>query len=141
MSDKSKKFRRLYIPLPFWCTRSTGAALPIVALQFHTVQCIVTWNRLDTLVVNGAGLAGGSIDTTSILAQDPSYIWPVTGSTVKNLRGGSDWIKDQTNMKFEPFRTVVRPGEQEHYSRGGGQGSTMSHKPLRNLQKYVHLFT
>ena len=26
-------------------------------------------------------------------------------------------------MKFEPFRTVVRPGEQEHYSRGGGQAS------------------
>ena len=78
--------------------------------------------RLDTLVVNGAGLEGGSIDTTSILARDPSYIWPATGSTVKNLRGGTDWMLSDTNMKFEPFRTVVRPGEREH-SRSGGDAS------------------
>jgi hypothetical protein len=29
------------IPLPFWFTRNPGLALPLVALQYHDVECVV----------------------------------------------------------------------------------------------------
>jgi len=37
----SRQPRRLYVPLPFWFTASSGSALPIVSLQFHTVAVSV----------------------------------------------------------------------------------------------------
>jgi hypothetical protein len=34
----------LYIPLPFFFTRNPGAALPLIALQYHEVKINVLWN-------------------------------------------------------------------------------------------------
>ena len=48
----SMSFRRLHVPLPFFCTRSTGSSLPIVSLQFHTVQVRIDWNSLESCIVN-----------------------------------------------------------------------------------------
>lgn len=38
------------IPLPFWFTRNPGLALPLVALQYHEVDCVVQLNRFDDIV-------------------------------------------------------------------------------------------
>ena len=34
----------LYIPLTFWYTRNPGAALPLIALQYHEVRINLLWN-------------------------------------------------------------------------------------------------
>lgn len=42
----SQEDRRLYVPLPFWFTRTSGNALPLVSLQFHGVQIHVAFEEL-----------------------------------------------------------------------------------------------
>ena len=34
----------LYVPLTFWYTRNPGAALPLIALQYHEVRINMLWN-------------------------------------------------------------------------------------------------
>jgi len=34
----------LYVPLTFWYTRNPGAALPLIALQYHEVRINLLWN-------------------------------------------------------------------------------------------------
>ena len=45
-ADDGRKVRAnaLYIPLPFFFTRNPGAALPLIALQYHEVKINVLWN-------------------------------------------------------------------------------------------------
>jgi len=44
-ADGRKKLPNvLYIPLPFFFTRNPGAALPLIALQYHEVKINVLWN-------------------------------------------------------------------------------------------------
>lgn len=42
----SRSDRRLYVPLPWWFTMTTGNALPLVTLQFHAVQISVCFEEL-----------------------------------------------------------------------------------------------
>lgn len=46
----SQRARRLYVPLPFYFTRHSGNALPLVSLQFHSVQVHVTFEQLTRLI-------------------------------------------------------------------------------------------
>jgi hypothetical protein len=42
----SAEDRRLYVPLPFWFTKTSGNALPLVSLQFHGVQVHIAFEEL-----------------------------------------------------------------------------------------------
>jgi hypothetical protein len=46
----STQTRRLYVPLPFYFTRHSGNALPLVSLQYHSVQVHVTFSPLANLI-------------------------------------------------------------------------------------------
>lgn len=48
--EDSRFSRRLYVPLPFYFTEHTGNALPLVSLQFHTLQVNVFFESLDKLI-------------------------------------------------------------------------------------------
>ena len=48
--EDSRKLRTLYVPIPFWFTKSSGLALPMVALQFHGVQVSCKWAPLNKLI-------------------------------------------------------------------------------------------
>lgn len=53
----SQEDRRLYVPLPFWFTKTSGNALPLVSLQFHGVQIHVMFaNLLDCVQVSDNGI-------------------------------------------------------------------------------------
>ena len=56
---RSKFFRRLHVPLPFWFSKTTGSALPLVSLQFHSVSVKIDWNDIASCVVNGSGIGSG----------------------------------------------------------------------------------
>jgi hypothetical protein len=75
---RQNKLNVLYIPLPFFFTRNPGAALPLIALQYHEVKINVLW--ADTQYIAGnfttANVTGlvnslpnptGSTNTTSVL--------------------------------------------------------------------------
>jgi hypothetical protein len=42
----------VYIPLPFFFTRNPGAALPLIALQYHEVKINVLWNDVQFIAGN-----------------------------------------------------------------------------------------
>jgi len=48
--NDSRHTRRLYVPLPFWFTQSSGNALPVVSLQFHGIQLHVCFADLQSCV-------------------------------------------------------------------------------------------
>ena len=62
---RSKFFRRLYVPLPFFFTKTSGNALPLVSLQFHDVKVQVTWAGVNTAICNSSGIGGSSSVTLS----------------------------------------------------------------------------
>lgn len=43
--------RLLYVPLPFWFTQHSGQALALASLQFHGVQLMVEFERLERCIV------------------------------------------------------------------------------------------
>jgi len=46
----SKRDRRLYVPLYWWFTQTSGNALPMVSLQFHGIQVFVCFETLQRSV-------------------------------------------------------------------------------------------
>jgi hypothetical protein len=49
---RQQKMNVLYIPLPFFFTRNPGAALPLIALQYHEVKINVLWNEPQFIAGN-----------------------------------------------------------------------------------------
>jgi len=43
--------QRLYVPLPFYFTQTSGNALPLCSLQYHGVQIQIEWEQLKKAVV------------------------------------------------------------------------------------------
>lgn len=97
LKKRSKFYRRLHVPLPFFCTKTTGSALPIVSLQFHTVAVSIDWNDLSTCIVNNSGISAQNIE---VAHPDGS------GATV-------------------PLRTVVRTGERDRMQTGANKVMTV----------------
>jgi len=54
----------LYVPLPLFFTRSPGAALPLIALQYHEVKINVQWN--SDAFVSGNYLNAAKYDSASV---------------------------------------------------------------------------
>jgi hypothetical protein len=48
--EDSQSARTLYVPLPFYFARHSGNSLPLVSLQFHTVNVHLTFERLEKLI-------------------------------------------------------------------------------------------
>ena len=51
-TGRAQKVNVLYIPLPFFFTRNPGAALPLIALQYHEVKINVIWNEPQFIAGN-----------------------------------------------------------------------------------------
>lgn len=66
--------RRLWVPLPFSYTQTSGNALPLVSLQFHGVQISVAFEQLQRCVVQSScdALVLKARDCTPLTNQDLS---------------------------------------------------------------------
>ena len=47
---------KAYVPLQFWFCRNPGLALPLIALQYHEVKVLITWNATSAVVPGAAAL-------------------------------------------------------------------------------------
>lgn len=58
----------LYVPLQFWFNRNPGLALPLIALQYHDVKFVCTFNAASTCYItnNGAAPTSGTPVLTSV---------------------------------------------------------------------------
>lgn len=59
-ANTGRPFRRnlTYIPLMFFFCRNPGAALPLIALQYHEVKINILWNKVRQIFVDGVSSAG-----------------------------------------------------------------------------------
>jgi len=48
-------YKKLYVPLAFYFARNPGAALPLIALQYHEVKFNILWNTSEFLTRNKLG--------------------------------------------------------------------------------------
>jgi len=55
----SYRDRYLYVPLPWWFCRNTGNSLPLIGLQFHTVQLQLDIADLRSCIVTSVGKKPG----------------------------------------------------------------------------------
>jgi hypothetical protein len=58
---RSKFFRRLYVPLPFFFCKTSGCALPLVSLQFHDVRVKISWQGIAAGICNSSGIMHGKV--------------------------------------------------------------------------------
>ena len=65
----------LYIPLPFFYTKNPGAALPLIALQYHEVKINITWNKWQTVVADFTNSAAYKPTNPSSAAIYVDYIY------------------------------------------------------------------
>lgn len=68
----SKKARRLYVPLNFYFTRHSGNALPLVSLQFHSLQVHIKFAPLSKLIQRSSNLVVVKNAETMALITDSS---------------------------------------------------------------------
>jgi len=47
--SSKNNLKKVYIPLFFWFTKQPGLALPLIALQYHEVKLIVTFNKYNSI--------------------------------------------------------------------------------------------
>lgn len=109
--DQRKKWsqtaRTVYVPIPMFFMRTSGNALPLIALQFHGVQISIKSNKLDHAVMNfSSKLASSGLES----------------STFSQNNGFSTLVNDWGNDLFESINTVVREKSnvddtQEHLAR------------------------
>lgn len=96
----SRQPRRLYVPLPFWFTQSSGNALPLASLQHHSVQVQVSlrgyadllklpWISMQPVSNGGLNLAISDIKvrpqfkpTTSVQVQAASELSTLQNSSL-----------------------------------------------------------
>jgi len=79
----ARQAQRLYVPLPFWFTQTSGNALPLCTLQFHGVQVTIQWESLDNVIVKSSTdiqvnkvEGGGSINSSDLQAWlDTTYVY------------------------------------------------------------------
>lgn len=82
--------RTLHIPIPFWFSAHSGAALPLVALQHHEVEVQVTLRRLRDLYTVYDPETGTQVAPTSAIPHYPIGQYQ-TAHTLESLGGvGND---------------------------------------------------
>ena len=63
----------IFVPLPFFYTKNPGAALPLIALQYHEVKININWNKsqlVGTLTSDGL-VPSGDYNIASLVAPPP----------------------------------------------------------------------
>lgn len=81
----SQEKRTLYVPLPWWFTQFSGAALNLAALQFHTVSIQFRWRTVADLIVGNPKFAPVK-PSDCVVCTGPGGQVPLSeGSIGKNL--------------------------------------------------------
>jgi hypothetical protein len=86
----------LYIPLTFFYTRNPGAALPLIALQYHEVKIDLQWNDAQTIA--------GNFNSASSLAQPVQaalyidYIYLDTEERRRMAQESHEYLIEQTQF-------------------------------------------
>jgi hypothetical protein len=94
----------IYIPLPFFFTRNPGAALPLIALQYHEVKINVLWNDPEAIAGNfttsqrGPRPGIGSLPPAIQAALYIDYIYLDTEERRRMAQASHEYLIEQTQF-------------------------------------------
>jgi len=93
---RQQKMNVLYIPLPFFFTRNPGAALPLIALQYHEVKINVLWNETQFIAgnFNQAGVVPPAIQAALYI----DYIYLDTEERRRMAQASHEYLIEQTQF-------------------------------------------
>lgn len=93
---RKKRANVLYIPLPFFFTRNPGAALPLIALQYHEVKINVLWNDPQFFAGNFNEVSKCPPPTQAALYID--YIYLDTEERRRMAQASHEYLIEQTQF-------------------------------------------
>ena len=97
---RPSKVNVVYIPLPFFFTRNPGAALPLIALQYHEVKINVLWN--DAELIAGNFRTGTSTLPSALQAAIYiDYIYLDTEERRRMAQASHEYLIEQTQYNEE----------------------------------------
>jgi hypothetical protein len=108
----SKEDRRLYVPLPWWFSRTSGNALPLVSLQFHGVQIHVCFEDLRK----------------SVQVSD-------CDSLVVKCRDCQPLTNNDLNARLETLYVYLDVEERERFATGSFEQLIMQHQQFTTCTK------
>jgi hypothetical protein len=95
----------LYVPLNFFYTRNPGAALPLIALQYHEVKINIEWNDVQFIKGNftskyANGLSSGPLFPTQPIqaAVYIDYIYLDTEERRRMAQNSHEYLIEQTQF-------------------------------------------
>lgn len=86
----------LYVPLFFFYTRNPGAALPLIALQYHEVKITLQWNDA-TFIAGNFDIASGLMQPTQA-AIYVDYIYLDTEERRRMAQQSHEYLIEQTQF-------------------------------------------
>jgi len=98
-----------YVPLDFFYTRSPGAALPLIALQYHEVKINVIWSDPEFIVGNfvstnnGQGIGNLPQPTSSAIYVD--YIYLDTEERRRMAQASHEYLIEQ--VQFNEDKSIT----------------------------------
>jgi hypothetical protein len=108
----------LYIPLGFFFTKSPGAALPLIALQYHEVKINIYWNEPELIAgnFNNTSVFTGTGNTTELpgISSIPSptnaaiyvdYIYLDTEERRRMAQASHEYLIEQ--VQFNEEKSIV----------------------------------
>lgn len=95
---RQQKMNVLYIPLPFFFTRNPGAALPLIALQYHEVKINVLWNEVQNIAGNFVDKGLTSLPQAIQAALYIDYIYLDTEERRRMAQASHEYLIEQTQF-------------------------------------------
>jgi hypothetical protein len=95
---RQQKMNVLYIPLPFFFTRNPGAALPLIALQYHEVKINVLWNEVQDIAGNFVGTGLTRLPQAIQAALYIDYIYLDTEERRRMAQASHEYLIEQTQF-------------------------------------------
>jgi hypothetical protein len=86
----------LYVPFFFWYTRSPGAALPLIALQYHEVRINILWNDAQFISGDFTNLATAPQPIQAAIYVD--YIYLDTEERRRMAQQSHEYLIEQTQF-------------------------------------------
>jgi hypothetical protein len=106
-SSQGRQFKAnvIYVPIPFFFTRNPGAALPLIALQYHEVKINILWNDLTQIVGDFRSPDPAQLPTQCALYID--YIYLDTEERRRMAQASHEYLIEQT--QYNEDKGIVGP--------------------------------
>jgi len=107
-TGRPSRLNLTYIPLGFWFCRNPGAALPLIALQYHEVKINVLWNKPSLIFKsqNGTGSVTSSGPLQANLLVD--YIYLDVEERRRMAQESHEYLIEQTQFNEDNGLTTAQ---------------------------------